>query len=105
MHRLVLGAFTQKNSVVLLARALNERRHHGVKLALVILVGRRLDNLNQTVKALKDNLMRRGVFNLGGRGTGTLGVNKRVGLGITHRSRQARASAQSLPQFRPENPR
>ena len=61
MHRLVLGALAQKDSVVLLARALNKCRHHGVKLALVILVRRRLDNLDQTVKALKDNLMRGGI--------------------------------------------
>lgn len=85
MHRLVLGALAQKDSVVLLARTLNKCRHHGVKLALVILVRRRLDNLDQTVKALKDNLMRGGVINFSCRGTGTLGVNKRVGLGIAHR--------------------
>ena len=54
-------------------------------LALVILVSRRLDNLDQTVKALKDNLMRGGIINLSCRGTGALGVNKRVGLGITNR--------------------
>lgn len=85
MHRLVLGALAQKNSVVLLARTLNKCRHHGVKLALVILMGRRLDNLDQTVKALKDNPMRGGIINLSCRGTRTLGVNKRVGLSIAHR--------------------
>lgn len=60
MHRLVLRALAQKDSVVLLARTLNKCRHHGVKFALVILVCRRLDNLDQTVKALKDILMRVG---------------------------------------------
>lgn len=68
MHRLVLRALAQKDSVVLLARTLNKCRHHGVKFALVILVCRRLDNLDQTVKALKDILMRGGIINLGGPG-------------------------------------
>ena len=85
MNRLVLGALTKKNSIILLARTLNERGHHGVKLALVVLMRRGLDNLHQTVKTLKNDLVRCGVIDLGSRGTGTLGVDKGVGLRITNR--------------------
>ena len=45
MHGLILGTLAQQDRIVLFTRSLNERRHHSVKLTLVILVCRGLDNL------------------------------------------------------------
>ena len=56
-----------------------------MELTLVVLVRCRLDNLDQTVKALKDDLVRCGIINLGGRGTSALGVDEGIGLGIADR--------------------
>ena len=56
-----------------------------MKLTLVILVCRGLDNLNQTVETLENNLMRRRIVNLGGRGTGALGIDEGIGLSIADR--------------------
>ena len=56
-----------------------------MKLALVILVCRGLDNLNQAVETLENNLMRRRIVNLGGRGTGALGIDEGIGLSIADR--------------------
>lgn len=56
-----------------------------MKLALVILVCRGLDNLNQAVETLENNLMRRRIVNLSGRGTGTLGIDEGIGLSIADR--------------------
>ena len=82
MHGLILGTLAQQDRVVLFTRSLNERRNHSMKLTLVILVCRGLDNLNQTVETLENNLMRRRIVNLGGRGTGALGIDEGIGLGI-----------------------
>jgi len=56
-----------------------------MKLTLVILVRRGLDNLNQAVETLENNLMRRRIVNLCGRGTGALGIDEGIGLGIADR--------------------
>ena len=56
-----------------------------MKLTLVILVCRGLDNLNQAVETLENNLMRRRIINLGGRGTGALGIDEGIGLSIADR--------------------
>ena len=56
-----------------------------MKLTLVILVCRGLDNLNQAVETLENNLVRRRIINLGGRGTGALGIDKGIGLSIADR--------------------
>ena len=85
MNGLILGALAQQHRIVLFTRTLNERRHHGMELTLVVLVRCRLDNLDQTVKALKDDLVRCGIINLGGRGTSALGVDEGIGLGIAAR--------------------
>ena len=56
-----------------------------MKLTLVILVCRGLDNLNQAVETLENNIMRRRIINLGGRGTGALGIDEGIGLSIADR--------------------
>ena len=56
-----------------------------MKLTLVILVCRGLDNLNQAIETLENNLMRRRIVNLGGRGTGALGIDEGIGLSIADR--------------------
>ena len=56
-----------------------------MELTLVILVCRGLDNLNQAVETLENNLMRRRIVNLGGRGTGALGIDEGIGLSIADR--------------------
>ena len=56
-----------------------------MKLTLVILMCRGLDNLNQAVETLENNLMRRRIVNLGGRGTGALGIDEGIGLSIADR--------------------
>ena len=68
MNGLILGTLAQQDRVVLFTRSLNERRHHSMELTLVILVCRGLDNLNQAVETLENNLMRRRIVNLCGRG-------------------------------------
>ena len=85
MNGLILRTLAQQHRVILFARTLNKGRHNGVELTLVILVRCGLDNLYQTVEALKNHLMRRGIVNLGCRSTGALGIDKRIGLGITDR--------------------
>ena len=56
-----------------------------MKLTLVILVCRGLDNLNQAVETLENNLMLRRIINLGGLGTGALGIDEGIGLSIADR--------------------
>ena len=85
MHGLILGTLAQQDRIVLFTRSLNERGNHSMKLTLVILVCRGLDNLNQAVETLENNLMRRRIVNLGGRGTGTLGIDEGIGLSIADR--------------------
>ena len=85
MNGLILGTLTQQHRIVLFTRTFNERRHHSMKLTLVILVCRGLDNLNQAVETLENNLMRRRIFNLCSRGTGALGIDEGIGLSIADR--------------------
>ena len=85
MNGLILRTLAQQHRVILFARTLNKRRHNGVELTLVIFVRSGLNNLHQTVEALKNHLMRRGIINLGCRSTGALGIDKRIGLSITDR--------------------
>ena len=84
MNGLIPRAFTLEHAIILLGRALDERRNRGMQLPLVEFMCRGLDNGDQTVETVENDIMRRGIIDLCSGRALALRIDERKGVGVAN---------------------